>query len=291
MIYNDNRYSAGVFNMNDTLDAQPQFSQPSETKQYELASIFERAVAFIFDFLLFFSAYIWLIYILVVIIGFYTTPLQDKMFMSAFWVSFIAYHAFFSCGGRQTLGKFLMGIKIVKKGTDEPLPFIKALIRPFGYFLSVLTFFGGFALALISKRRHALEDLLVGSEVISIREKSAAEAVVTSMLGTLFMAAAVFYIYYIFFMMPTDLQKAQVSAAQQQVDRIAFLQDLHKQNFGSYTSDMVRLGLISGDPVKFQRDVQNNLRRRGFTMGIDKNGYSIKGIAKDKDDTEVRASK
>jgi hypothetical protein len=33
--------------------------------------------------------------------------------------------------------------------------------------------------------------------------------------------------------------------------------------------------------------MQSNLKRRGFSIGINKNGFIIKGVAKDKKATEV----
>jgi phosphoglycerol transferase MdoB-like AlkP superfamily enzyme len=159
-----------------------------------------------------------------------------------------------------------------------------------GYLIGIVTFFAGFALALFNARRFAVQDLMASSAAISTREKTTAEAVVISSFGTLLIGLCVFYVYYILFIMPSSYDKKRVEEANAQINRIAFLQMQHKELFDSYTSDIVRLGLISGDPVQFQRDIQRNLRRRGFSVGIDKNGFSIKAIAKDTEDTEVSVS-
>ncbi len=263
----------------------------SETPQYETASVFERAVAFLFDFLMFASVYLWSSYILIMKLDLITTPKQNLIIYIFFNILFILYCSVLSSGGRQTLGKFLIGIKVISKDGQTPLSFAKALIRTLGYYAGLFTFFGGFALALLNKKNRALQDLLGGSMVVSVREKSSAEATAVAALGTFLIALMVFYVYFVLFILPSPFQKERVQAAQDQVNKLAYLQELHKENFGYYTADLVRLGLISGDAVQLQRDIQHNVRRRGFSLGITQDGYKISAIAKDSEETVVTAER
>lgn len=262
----------------------------SQTPQYELASIFERAVAWLFDLLMFASVYLWTSYVMIMKLDWITTPTQNVVIYISFNILFILYCSVLSSGGRQTLGKFLIGIKVTDKDGQD-LSFAKALIRSIGYYIDICTFFAGFAFALLNKNNRALHDLFAGSKVISTREKSAAEATTVAAFGTVLIGLAIFYVYFVLFMLPSPFQKARIAGAQQQVDRLAYLEDLHKENFGYYTADLVRLGLISGDAVQLQRDIQYNLRRRGFSLGITENGYKISAIAKDGEETVVTAEK
>ena len=197
------------------------------------------------------------------------------------------YCGFFTTDGRQTLGKFLVGIKVIDRKTGESLTFNKALLRGAVYFVNLFTAFLGFAIALLNKRRLALEDYISGSEVISVREKSPNESIALSALGTLLMAGLFFYVYYMFFLMPSPYQQELVNNARDQVNKLAYLEEVHKQHFGKYTSDLNRLALISGDPVQLQRDIQKNLKRRGFSIGVNKDGFQISAIAKDKEETVI----
>lgn len=263
----------------------------NDQQQYETASVFERAVALLFDVLMFASVYLWSSYVLIMKLDWITTPTQNVVIYISFNILFILYCSVLSSGGRQTLGKFLIGIKVVSKEGQAPLSFVKAFIRTLGYYAGFMTFFGGFALALFNKNNRALQDLISGSMVVSSREKTAAEATAIAALGTFLIALMVFYVYFILFMLPSPFQKARVQAAQEQVNRLAYLQEMHKENFGYYTADLVRLGLISGDAVQLQRDIQHNLRRRGFSLGVTTDGYKISAIAKDGEETVVTAEK
>ena len=263
----------------------------NDQQQYETASVFERAVALLFDVLMFASVYLWSSYVLIMKLDWITTPTQNVVIYISFNILFILYCSVLSSGGRQTLGKFLIGIKVVSKEGQVPLSFVKAFIRTLGYYAGFMTFFGGFALALFNKNNRALQDLISGSMVVSVREKTAAEATAIAALGTFLIALMVFYVYFILFMLPSPFQKARVQAAQEQVNRLAYLQEMHKENFGYYTADLVRLGLISGDAVQLQRDIQHNLRRRGFSLGVTTDGYKISAIAKDGEETVVTAEK
>lgn len=263
----------------------------SETPQYETASVFERAVALLFDVLMFASVYLWSSYVLIMKLDWITTPKQNVVIYIFFNILFILYCSVLSSGGRQTLGKFLIGIKVISKDGQTPLSFVKAFIRTLGYYVGFVTFFVGFAFALLNKKNRALQDLLGGSMVVSVREKSPAEATAVAALGTFLIALMVFYVYFVLFMLPSPFQKERVAAAQEQVNKLAYLQELHKENFGYYTADLVRLGLISGDAVQLQRDIQHNLRRRGFSLGVTQDGYKISAIAKDGEETVVTAEK
>jgi uncharacterized RDD family membrane protein YckC len=65
----------------------------------------------------------------------------------------------------RTVGKALLGLR-VESLHGGGVPLWRATLRMVGYLLSVLTLGLGFAVALITPQRRALEDLLAGTRVI-----------------------------------------------------------------------------------------------------------------------------
>lgn len=238
-----------------------------------LASIFERAIAFSIDFMLwlFVSSFIYRI-------AHINSP---KIYLLFSVLAFILYVAVFSIGNLKTVGKFLMGIKVVDRKTKQNLTFGRAFLRGVGYFISIFTLCLGFAFVIFSKKRLTLEDLLAGSEVVSVRQKTGTEKVLVTVFGILLIFGAVNFIYNNLIFNP---YKAMKESAQKQLVKIAYLEELHKRHYGFYTNDLLRLALISGDAVQFQRDMQQYFRPKGFKIGVSKDGYYIEGLAKDNPD-------
>ena len=248
-------------------------AQKQTESNYNLASVFERAIAFVIDFML------WVTVSSVLYKVLDTTSVKIYVFLSV--LSFILYVTIFSTGKLQTVGKFLLGIKVIDRKTKQNLTFGKAFLRALGYIINFFTAFLGFAFAILSKKRLALEDLIAGTEVISVREKTAGEMTLISFFGTVLILGAVYFVYNNLIFNP---YKAMKESAQEQLVKVAYLEELHKKNYGFYTNDLLRLALISGDAVQFQRDMQQYFRPNGFKIGVSKDGYYIEGFAKDNAD-------
>ena len=112
-------------------------------------------------------------------------------------------------------------------------------------------------------------------------------------IGTVFIVAFVLFAYYFLFKMPSPFDQKKLAQAREQLDNLAYLEEVHKQNFGYYTDDLRRLSLISGDGVQLNRDLQKAFKRRGFKIGLnkDKTAYKIEGYAKDSKETLVFTEK
>ncbi|MBT3392665.1 MAG: RDD family protein [Elusimicrobiaceae bacterium] len=261
-------------------------SVPSARTQYAL--FLERALAFAIDY---FPFPMLGLFTLITLYkkGYNFTLAQDALCILGFLFLFIIYHAIFNSGGRVSLGKFLMGIKVITL-EDQPLTFKKAFIRGFVILVEAFTFFIGFVFAIFTKNKQAVHDMVVNSTVISTREKTTTEILVVSIAGTILCAALILTKYYAFFLAPSLQEKIALAKASQQLDQIALLQYVHKEEFGYYTNDVLRLSLMSGDTVQFQRDMQNSFYRKGFRMGAGEDDFSITGYAKDGKRTEVHYS-
>ncbi len=277
-------------------------------QELNLASVFERLLAFIIDYMPFniiTQALFW--YIPNKTSSALDLPFILKIFVISYAL-FAVYEIIFTSGGRRTLGKFLLGIRVVRKN-GEPTNIANAVLRTFGYFVGIILSFLPFALAFVSKNKRAFHDMLAGTLVVTERSKTTMEATVTAAFGTLMLGVMIGMPLYQLKTMTPPQQQIYIKNATEMVEKIGFLEDVHYKQYHFYTSDMNRLALISGDPVRFQRDVQRNIKRTGFKIGIDplsekaqnmgkrrppnakvppeKASYQIMAIAKDNKQTKI----
>lgn len=204
-------------------------------------------------------------------------------------VLFILYETIFSCSDRVTLGKSLLGLAVVKKDLSGPLSFGKAFVRAIGYYLSGFLFMFGFLFAFFEEKRRAWHDFMAGSVVVRIRQKSGVEKLLVQFLGSLLLLLLGWMSYGQFFSGGSLLQQFYVKEAKKQIRNVALLEEAHYNRYGYYTNDLLRLSLLSGDPVQFQRDFQRAIRFKGFRIGVSKDGnsYKIMGYARDEKKTPV----
>jgi len=270
---------------------------PDNEKSYTIAPVSDRLLAFLIDYLPFFLMPVAITWFLTNFVhDFFITYAFLVRLLVWFQVAFFVYAAVFNSGGRITIGKWLMGLKTVR--TDgEDLGFVRSVIRSAGYAIGLATSFAGFALAYVTKNKRALHDYMAGSVVISTREKTEAQSLVVMFMSAMIAGGLVAMTAFYMFKAQPAYQKQLVNNARAQIAKIAFLQEVHKQKYGKYTSDIVRLGLISGDAVQFRRDMQANLRKDGFIIGLDGkyvgkkfvpgDKYKITAVAKDNQRTPV----
>lgn len=201
---------------------------------------------------------------------------------------FVLYEAVFSCGGRVTLGKKLMGIAVASADDPQmPIGFFRAVLRAVGYFISTAVFFCGFFLAFFEERKRSLHDFMGHSVVVRLRSKGVAETVSIGVAATLLVVLFGGMIYQQFFAKGSLLQQSYIFKAERILDNMSILEEVHRTKYGYYTNDLQRLMLLSGDPVQFQRDIQAALDRKGFRIGVSRNTYKIVANAKDVRRTQV----
>jgi len=249
------------------------------------ASVQERFIALLLDIGLIIFLYDLFLLVIVRIVDFDLAGIYKLL--AGVNVPFILYETIWSCGGRSTLGKKLVGIRVADKDTGEPLGFVRAFVRTIGYYVSAALLLCGFLLAFIDDRHRALHDYFAGSVVVQSRPKSWVEKTVLSIAGVVLLALFCGAFYQQMFGGGSWAQKRLIMKAQKHVEKIAYLEDLHLVQYGYYTNDLLRLSILSGDPVQFQRDTQKVLDRKGFRIGIGPKGYKITARAKDAKKTFV----
>ena len=191
------------------------------TSDLPRASVFERAVAFVIDFML------WVTVSSLVYKVINTSHTVIYAILSA--LVFVLYAAILSTGNLKTVGKFLLGIKVIDRKTKQNLTFGQAFLRAIGYIINIFTAFLGFAFVLFSPKRLALEDLLAGTEVVTTRQKTAAEMTLISFLGTVLIIGALYFVYTNLVFNP---YKAMKASAEKQLVKVAYLEELHKKHYG-----------------------------------------------------------
>ena len=123
--------------------------------------------------------------------------------------------------------------------------------------------------------------------MVQARPKSWLEKTILTVVGIVLFIAFGGLLYRFLFSNGSWAQQKIISRAQKHVEKIAYLEDLHFINFGYYTNDLLRLSLLSGDPVQFQRDTHKALENKGFRIGVGLKGYKITARAKDTKKTFV----
>ncbi|OUO57415.1 RDD family protein [Candidatus Avelusimicrobium gallicola] len=266
---------------------QPPAEEPAEKKQVEYASVTERFVALLIDYGVVFIPAQLIARVILNIMGPITELWQIASIFIGINLLFILYETILSSGDRVTLGKALVGIAVVKKDLSGPISLPRAFLRAIGYYFSAALLMCGFLLAFFDDKHRALQDFLGGSVVVQIREKTWMERTMVRLLGGVLLVAFAATSYTQFFGRGGTLQQFYIRRAQEHLGKIALLEEAHYNRYGSYTNDLLRLSLLSGDPVQFQRDTQKVLYPKGFKIGVQGNYYKISARARDARNTPV----
>ena len=254
----------------------------------EYASISERFVALMIDYGVVFFPLQLIAWIICKTMGQYLESKQLIAMIIVMNVVFVLYETIFSSGGRVTLGKNLVGIAVVNKDKTGPISLPRAFLRAVGYYVSTLLFFGGFVFACVDDRKRALHDFWGGSVVIQRRERAWWEVWAVRGVGILLLVLLGFGLYRS--VGGRDWQEQyKVRQARDFLEKVALLEEGHYLRYGYYTNDLLRLTLLSGDPVQFQRDLKKVIStgRGSIRIGVSEKHYKISALAKDKNKTPV----
>lgn len=129
-------------------------------------------------------------FVISVFAGTYGLPISAGLFV----LYFIACHRFWG----QTLGKKIIGIRLISVGA-ESLTFVRLLLREiFGRAFCLASLFIGYLRILINKDRRGLHDLLSGSAVIAETKHQTSFAHLAALVFTVLLTLG-FSTYYLFF--------------------------------------------------------------------------------------------
>jgi uncharacterized RDD family membrane protein YckC len=199
---------------------------------------------------------------------------------------FLLYQAVFSSEGRASLGKRLVGLRVVD-GEGEPLSLGAALFRAACYVPSSIMSLG-FFWALVDPHGRGWHDLAVGSRVVGLRPASgfAPQRLAAGVLVTTFALAwgwtGIWEERY--------LKLMTVSYARAGMSEIQQLQKAYKAKHGRYAESLFSLATASIDPRGFLHDASALYELSTFRFKADRNSYTIVARARDVDGTLVAVS-
>jgi len=260
---------------------------PSTRAVQETASLMERLLAYFLDSVIFLVLCYAGLYYVVNFKGMAFTPQLHLKAQLLSFGAFMLYAAIFSCGGLATLGKFLMGLRVRRADTMEPLSFIQSFMRAIGYAVSSLPFYGGFIIALVTPEHRALHDFMAGSVVVRVDEKS---PLMKTLIGAAASAVALLLGYGLYVngvLGMTEADKQMLAQAHAQMGKLDYLEQLHKHNYGSYTNNFDKLAQLSGNPYALRQDLLKSVDAESLEIGADIAGYQISGRAKNAQRTQI----
>ncbi|PIS46658.1 MAG: hypothetical protein COT17_07445 [Elusimicrobia bacterium CG08_land_8_20_14_0_20_51_18] len=249
----------------------------------------ERFLAYLIDTLPFvFLAYYTFVMMLKYNVLQYSSSAELKW--KAVWIIvFITYETVFSSGGRATLGKYLLGIRVRDKNGEE-LSLVKSFLRVVGYFLSSLTINFGYLMALFTPQKKALHDYLAGSRVIRVRGKGDfAEGfilVASWSLLAFFVGSWIQRTWLTF----TPVEQKQIFTARRTLSKIAKLEEIHSRKYGFYTNDIRKLAELTKNIPAVRAELAKNLAPDSLEIATNGRDYVVSGKARNWRKTRIEFS-
>lgn len=256
-----------------------------EELDVSLASFSDRVLAFTADYALFTAGYFWS---LALVFPQYPVRANPHGYSWSFlWIGlFVLYQAYFSAGGRRTLGKHLLGLRVISLD-NEPLSFPEAFLRSVGYLLSsVLSL--GFLWPLVSPVRQGWHDMLVGSVVAEGRHKAQWKRPWLSAAAAACMALFAGVWTWEFILAERYYAIMTVARSHVGLKEIALLQEHYRGRHGRYAPDLVSLAGVSIAPRSFLEDMASLFELDSVQIKATRKGYSVLAHARDLQRTPVR---
>jgi uncharacterized RDD family membrane protein YckC len=263
---------------------------PVEPRGTVSAGFSERFLAYVIDSLPFVSG-AYLTFAVIAKSGFARHSFATGNSCKLIWIAlYLLYETLLSSGGRVTLGKYFMGLR-VKDADGSDLSVTKAFIRSVSYFASAAPLNLGYIIALFTPDKRALHDYLGGSRVFSIKGRSdRADGVLLVVSWALMAMLAGSWINQNLLRMGFE-EKKVVAAARTTISKVAKLEEIHKTMYGGYTGDMKRLAALTGNPVAVRNEIIRTITPNTLVITTDGRAYVISAKARNWRKTEVRISR
>jgi uncharacterized RDD family membrane protein YckC len=268
--------------------AAPIGAVPAETGPRP-AGFNERFIAYVIDALPFVMAAYWTMGMMISS-GNLANTAGGQLRWKLVWIAvYLVYETWLSSGGRATVGKLIMGIRVrAKDGSDLSVP--RAFFRSLGYFVSATPVNLGYVLALFTPNKRALHDYIGGSRVISVKERGdLAQGAVFAVSWALMLFFGVTWLNQTFLAM-TPSEKRMVAQARRGVNAVAKLQEMHMDSYGVYTDDIRRLAAMSGDVSRFRTELMDCIDPSSLVIATDGSEYVVTAKARNWRKTEVAVS-
>ncbi len=204
-------------------------------------------------------------------------------------VLYIVYETVFSSGGRATLGKWIMNIR-VRAADGGNLSVGRAFVRSCSYFLSSATLNLGYLMALVTVNRRALHDVTAGSRVVSIKERGDVGQGLVLAVSWGLMAIFIGSWVNKTVLRITPSEKRQIIAAHRTISKVAKLEEIYMQKEGRYTNDLRRLAELTGNVNAVASELYKTLEPNTLVISSNGRRFIITAKARNWRHTEVQVS-
>lgn len=260
----------------------------SENADLNLAGFGDRLVAFSADIALAAAGYFLTLKLAFPAYAVFLNPHSGRWL--ALWTAlFLVYQGLMSGEGRVSLGKRLVGIRVVTVD-GEPLTLGQSLLRSVTYLVSsVLNL--GFLWSLFNPAKQCWHDLVVGSVVVESRPRAPFERVLIRAGSVACLSFFAGLWYWNTLAAPRYYQIMDVAYAQVALEEIALLQKVHRRQTGRYADNLLALAPLTGQPLAFMRDMTGLFDvKAGIKIKTSKKGFTILARAMDVGRTPVTYS-
>lgn len=251
------------------------------------ANLSERLLAFVIDVFPFYLGFLVSILTASIYLKFERIPALFIVFWVCLWgVGLILYIARYNSQGRVTLGKRLLGLRVVDD-MGNPLGPSEALIRAFGYILSGAFLGLGFLWAVFHRDGKCWHDLIVRSRVVELMDKPFWAKVLLKIgaSGAACAAAGLLFWWNVF--IPDAFDKKKIEEARTALNALRQLEEVHRQNHGRYSVEIEELAGLLEYPPGFVSGLSQALEP-GVEIKTDGSSYYvIQARARDSKKTDV----
>ncbi|MBI4248250.1 MAG: RDD family protein [Elusimicrobia bacterium] len=249
------------------------------------AHFFDRLAAFALDFLFIFLLFYSGLFIASFLFKIAFDIDSALVRYAGFLALFTFYGAYFSSGGRRTIGKRIFGLRVCD-WDGAPLRLSQALARSFGYIPSSPLCLG-FLWALRSPGNRAWHDILAGSRVVETRTKGFAAHLLSGILGACVLAAMAGLWSWYYLAAPYYYQMRMVAGAKMSLQSLAALKEAYYKEHGAYSASLRELADFSGSKGEIIGVLKEVFERQSLKIEVRPEGYTFRGRVKNADRTEV----
>ncbi len=264
-----------------------QITPASPAAEPRPAKITDRFLAFLLDGVPFLLGYYLSLYLLIARFErLPNTMLVWKKLAIAWVILYLGYQALSNQSGA-TFGKRIFGLRVIDSSGQAP-SLIRSVVRALGYILSTPLMNLGFLWSLMNRRSRTWHDLLSGTFVVEMEEKSPGARLFSAFLSLAVLAAIFGGNLWQIVMGPTPADKEAISRAEEGLAILAGIEESYKARHGVYTESLLELAKASGDVAQFREAMGELFQPDGFILLAERDSYDLRAKAKDRRRTVVR---
>lgn len=186
-----------------------------------------------------------------------------------------------------TIGKRLLGLRVVNRDGSGAPGFGRSLIRSLLWLIGSTGANFGFIVALFNRENRTLHDYASGTVVVEAYPKSRGEGTVLFLSGAVCAIGLFVFQIYTGWARPTPRDRDAVNKAKAGLAVIAEVQEEYKAKNGTYASTLDQLADASGNPPEFRAAMSVIFMPEPFKMEAGNRGWRIRAAARDRFRTPV----